>query len=41
MAEIRAVTTLRRRRDEIAASIRLYEQQLGQARADLDVLCSL
>jgi hypothetical protein len=35
MAEIRTVTTLRRKRDEIAASIRLYEQQLGQARADL------
>lgn len=35
MAEIRTVTTLRRKRDEISASIRLYEQQLGQARADL------
>src|SRR5438309_4182898 len=34
-AEIRTVTTLRRKRDEIAASIRLYEQQLEQARADL------
>jgi hypothetical protein len=35
MAEIRTVTTLRRKRDEIAASIRRYEQQLAQARADL------
>src|SRR5207237_7899265 len=35
MAGIRTVTTLRRKRDEIAASIRLYEQQLAQARADL------
>src|SRR3954447_24218945 len=35
MAEIRTVTTLRRKRDEIAASIRLYEQQVAQARADL------
>lgn len=35
MAEIRTVTTLRSKRDEIAASIRLYEQQLAQARADL------
>ncbi|MGH8639820.1 MAG: hypothetical protein ACREUZ_22050, partial [Burkholderiales bacterium] len=33
--EIRTVTTLRRKRDEIAASIRLYEQRLEQARADL------
>jgi hypothetical protein len=35
MAEIRTVTTLRRKRDEISASIRLYEKQLAQARADL------
>jgi hypothetical protein len=35
MAEIRTVTTLRHKRDEIAASIRLYERQLAQARADL------
>lgn len=35
MAEIRTVTTLRRKRDEIAASIRLYERQLEQAKADL------
>lgn len=35
MSEIRTVTTLRHKRDEIAASIRLYEQQLAQARADL------
>lgn len=35
MAEIRTVTTLRRKRDEIVSSIRLYERQLEQARADL------
>jgi hypothetical protein len=35
MAEIRTVTTLRRKRDEISASIRLYEKKLEQARADL------
>lgn len=35
MTEIRTVTTLRMKRDEIVASIRLYERQLEQARADL------
>jgi hypothetical protein len=35
MAEIRTVTTLRRKRDEIVASIKLYERQLEQAKADL------
>lgn len=35
MAEIRTVTTLRTKRDQIVASIRLYERQLEQARADL------
>ena len=35
MPEIRTVTTLRRKRDEISASIRLYEKKLDQARADL------
>lgn len=35
MAEIRTVTTLRAKRDEIVHSIRLYERQLEQARADL------
>lgn len=35
MAEIRTVTTLRRKRGEIAASVRLYERQLEQAKADL------
>jgi hypothetical protein len=35
MAEIRTVTTLRTKRDEIVHSIRLYERQLEQARADL------
>ena len=35
MAEIRTVTTLRRKRAQIAASIKLYEKQLAQARSDL------
>jgi hypothetical protein len=35
MAEIRTVTTLRYKHDEIVASIKLYERQLEQARADL------
>jgi hypothetical protein len=35
MPEIRTVTTLRFKRDEIAASVRLYERQLEQAKADL------
>jgi hypothetical protein len=35
MPEIRTVTTLRRKRDEISASIRLYDKQLSQARSDL------
>jgi hypothetical protein len=35
MAEIRTVTTLRDKRDEIATSIRLYERQIVQVRADL------
>jgi hypothetical protein len=35
MAEIRTVTTLKRKRKEISASIRLYEKQLAQARLDL------
>ena len=35
MSEIRTVTTLRAKRDEIVHSIRLYERQLEQARADL------
>lgn len=35
MVEIRTVTTLRRKRDEIVAVIRLYGRQLEQARADL------
>ena len=33
MAEIPTVTTLRSTRDEIRASIRLYEKRLAQARA--------
>jgi hypothetical protein len=35
MPEIRTVTTLRSKRGEIVASIRLYERQLEQARSDL------
>ncbi len=35
MPEIRTVTTLQRKRAEIAASIKLYERQLAQARLDL------
>lgn len=35
MGEIRTVTTLRSKRDEIAASVEKYERLLGQARADL------
>jgi len=35
MAEIRTVTTLRRKRDKISASIRMYEKKRAQARADL------
>jgi hypothetical protein len=35
MAEIRTVTTLRSKRDEISAAIANYEKRLAQARADL------
>jgi hypothetical protein len=35
MAEIRTVTTLKSKRDEILRSLRLYERQVEQARADL------
>ena len=35
MGEIRTVTTLKAKRDEIINSIRLYESQLAQAQADL------
>jgi hypothetical protein len=35
MAEIRTVTTLRYKRDEITAAIANYEKRLAQARADL------
>jgi len=34
MAEIRTVTTLKHKRDEISASIRMYEKKIAQARAD-------
>ena len=34
-AEIRTVTTLRFKRDEIAGTVEKYERMLGQARADL------
>ena len=35
MAEIRTVTTLVKKRDEIRASIRMYESKIAQARSDL------
>jgi hypothetical protein len=35
MAEIRTVTTLRSKRNEIAGAVQKYERMLGQARADL------
>ena len=35
MSEIRTVTTLRSKREEIVASIKLYEDRIKQARADL------
>ncbi|MBC8051010.1 MAG: hypothetical protein H7X92_12825, partial [Chitinophagales bacterium] len=35
MGEIRTVTTLRSKREEIIASIKLYEDRIKQARADL------
>jgi hypothetical protein len=35
MCEIRTVTTLRRKRKQIAANIQLYEWQIAQSRADL------
>ena len=35
MPEIRTVTTLKRKRAQIAASIKLYERQIAQAQADL------
>jgi hypothetical protein len=35
MTEIRTVTTLRSKREEIQASIKLYEDRIKQARADL------
>jgi hypothetical protein len=35
MAEIRTVTTLRRKRDEISASIKLSEKQLAEKAREL------
>src|ERR1700689_926360 len=35
MPEIRTVTTLQHKREEIRASIRMYEKKIAQARADL------
>jgi len=35
MSEIRTVTTLRSKREEIISSIKLYEERIKQARADL------
>jgi hypothetical protein len=40
MAEIRTVTTLRRKRDEIRRSIRDYERKLDQAKSDLAALAA-
>jgi hypothetical protein len=41
MGEIRTVTTLRAKREEILISIKLYEKQIAQARADLAYHCGL
>ena len=38
MGEIRTVTTLRNKRDEIQRTIGAYERKLSQARADLAAL---
>ena len=38
MTKIRSVTTLRDKRDEIVASIKLYERQLEHARTDLALI---
>ena len=35
MAEIRTVTTLRSKRDDILSSVKAYERQVEQAKADL------
>jgi hypothetical protein len=35
MGEIRTVTTLRAKREEISASVKLYEDRIKQARPDL------
>jgi hypothetical protein len=35
MPEIRTVTTLKRKRDEISTSIRMSEKKIAQARADM------
>jgi hypothetical protein len=40
MPEIRTVTTLKRKRAEIAASIKLYEKHLAQARSDLSYVAA-
>ena len=40
MAEIRTVTTLRRKRDEIRRTIRDYERKLDQARADMAAIAA-
>jgi len=40
MAEIRTVTTLRKKRDEIRRTIRDYERKLDQARADLAAIAA-
>jgi uncharacterized protein (UPF0147 family) len=40
MGEIRTVTTLRRKRDEIRRSIRDYERKLDQAKSDLAAIAA-
>ena len=41
MGEIRTVTTLVKKRDEIRASIRMYEKRLEQAKSDLAHVCAV
>jgi hypothetical protein len=41
MPEIRTVTTLVKKRDEIRASIRMYEKRLEQAKSDLAHVCAV
>lgn len=41
MGEIRTATTLLKKRDEIRASIRMYEKRLEQAKSDLAHVCAV